>query len=117
MAEIVKASLLHMKSAMKRNVPVKTNENTILMLQWLKPFKTYVNLTWPPFHFLVDCEWSEWNLGTCSATCGKGNREKFRSKIVEEINGGNCSGDSEATEDCNEKDCPSKSKLLALAFI
>ena len=46
-------------------------------------------------------------MGTCSATCGKGNREKFRSKIVEEINGGVCSGDSETTEDCNERDCPS----------
>ena len=66
--------------------------------------------------FLVNCEWSDWNMGTCSATCGKGNREKFRSKIVEEINGGACSGDSEATEDCNEKDCPGKS-ILAFLFI
>ena len=55
-------------------------------------------------------------MGTCSTTCGKGNREKFRSKIVEEINGGACSGDSEATEDCNEKDCPGKS-ILVFPFI
>ena len=63
-----------------------------------------LNLTCIPFP--VNCEWSAWKIGECSATCGKGTRKETRSKFVEENNGGVCSGDSEAREECNERDCP-----------
>ena len=32
----------------------------------------------------MDCKWSKWTISPCSATCGKGSREKVRTKIVEE---------------------------------
>ena len=53
----------------------------------------------------VDCQWSEWIIPTCSATCGKGYREKIRTKIVKEKDGGVCSGKDVENEYCNQKEC------------
>ena len=58
------------------------------------------------YYGLVDCQWSEWNLGECSATCGNGTRTKTRTKKVEEQNGRNCSGATNETDTCNIKTCP-----------
>ena len=53
----------------------------------------------------MDCQWSEWKISPCSATCGRGNRKKIRTKIVEDNNWGTCSGEDMETEYCNLKEC------------
>ena len=59
--------------------------------------------------FSVDCEWSDWRLGDCSATCGDGLRENHRYKVTEEKFGGKpCEGEAQTTEQCNERLCPGK---------
>ena len=54
----------------------------------------------------IDCVWGEWTVGECSTTCGIGSRVSTRIKLVEEDNGGNCSGRSTKTEECNVQECP-----------
>ena len=56
--------------------------------------------------FIVNCEWSDWQVGECSVTCGGGTRTNTRSKTVEEKNGGSCIGEPKPTEDCNKQNCP-----------
>ena len=56
--------------------------------------------------FIVNCEWTDWQIGQCSVTCGGGTRRNTRSKKVEEKNGGMCTGDLTAQEDCNDQSCP-----------
>ena len=57
---------------------------------------------------VVDCQWTAWNVGECSLTCGGGTRINTRSKTVEEENAGVCTGESTAEEDCNSQECPGK---------
>ena len=54
----------------------------------------------------IHCEWSEWAVGRCSAECGTGTRFKTRSKIIEEANGGTCTGNTTENETCKDKECP-----------
>merc|ERR1719158_2543315 len=54
----------------------------------------------------VNCEWSEWEFGHCSAECGEGTIIKTRSKLVEESNGGTCIGEPTETVECKIKQCP-----------
>ena len=54
----------------------------------------------------VNCQWSAWNSGSCSETCGSGVLTKTRNKTVLEAHGGACSGESTATETCNIISCP-----------
>ena len=62
----------------------------------------------------MNCEWSDWQVGECSVSCGGGTRTKSRSKSVEEKNGGVCVGDATVQEVCNDKGCPGK---ITLYFI
>ena len=55
---------------------------------------------------VINCEWDEWAIGECSATCGNGTRTNTRTKLVEEQNGGNCTGQPTETEECHLQDCP-----------
>ena len=55
-----------------------------------------------------DCDWSEWFTGNCSVACGNGTKNRTRTKVITEINGGQCTGDSIAIEDCKEKNCPGR---------
>ena len=58
---------------------------------------------------LVDCEWSEFMVGECSATCGEGTLEKHRFELVPAMFGGvPCEGDALVVESCNNGDCPGK---------
>ena len=36
----------------------------------------------------VDCQWSEWQYGPCSRTCGNGERLISRTEVVKALNGG-----------------------------
>ena len=60
------------------------------------------------FILAVHCEWDEWILGECSATCGAGTRTNTRVKLVEESNGGTCDGQTIEIEECQVSECPSK---------
>ena len=57
--------------------------------------------------YIVDCEWSDWIIGTCSETCGGGTRTNIRTEKVASANGGmDCQGPSTVEETCNIHDCP-----------
>ena len=60
------------------------------------------------FLLVVDCVWDEWLEGECSATCGYGTKTKTRVKLVEESNGGNCTGEANEISLCMDVACPSK---------
>ena len=53
----------------------------------------------------INCEWSEWNDGECSKTCGNGTRTSDRNKVVVEQNGGKCSGMNHKVEECSVNPC------------
>ena len=57
---------------------------------------------------IVDCEWSEWQIGDCSVSCDGGERRNKRFKVIEERDGGKCEGSSDWQEHCNTDACPSK---------
>jgi len=56
----------------------------------------------PPIH----CEWGEWVAGECSHECGEGTQVNTREKLVEEANGGTCTGKPNETVSCMLKECP-----------
>ena len=55
---------------------------------------------------LVDCEWDDWVEGDCSATCGTGEQNNTRTKLVEEAYGGNCTGGYTNVTSCLVVECP-----------
>ena len=57
----------------------------------------------------IHCEWSNWQVGDCSAPCGGGTRTKSRTKIINnESSGGKCVGQSQTRESCNAQSCAGK---------
>ena len=54
----------------------------------------------------IHCKWDNWVIGNCSAECGTGTRTNTRVKLVEEKNGGTCTGQSTEIEECKDKECP-----------
>ena len=55
----------------------------------------------------VDCEWNDWTVGACSATCGDGVRTNTRTEKVSAAYGGEeCSGTASTQEMCNIQLCP-----------
>ena len=65
------------------------------------------NLSHIPF-VAVHCEWGEWAISACSVRCGSGTRTKTRTKVVEESNGGECSGNRTELIPCRENKCPGR---------
>lgn len=59
------------------------------------------------FVLAVHCEWDDWVEGSCSAECGTGTRTNTRVKLVEEKNGGTCTGQPTEVLQCQDKECPS----------
>ena len=58
---------------------------------------------------LVDCEWSPFEIGECSQTCGGGMRTNTRSHDVSSAHGGEeCEGLDSIDESCNNQECPGK---------
>ena len=55
---------------------------------------------------LVDCEWGGWVEGDCSTTCGTGQQNNTRIKVIEEANGGNCTGEATEIVSCLVVECP-----------
>ena len=45
-------------------------------------------------------------MGECSAECGMGTQTNTRTKLVEEANGGTCSGQPTEIVECMLKECP-----------
>lgn len=60
--------------------------------------------------------WDEWTIGECSKTCGTGTRVDTRSKLVEEANGGTCTGQHNETKECKETECPGISTLHIIYY-
>ena len=58
-------------------------------------------------YLLVDGGWSDWNVGSCSVTCGGGIKEKFRlcDNPTPSCGGKWCSGSNIENEECNESPC------------
>ena len=54
----------------------------------------------------VDCEWGDWVEGDCSATCGTGEQNNTRTKLVEEAHGGTCAGGYTNVTSCLVVECP-----------
>ena len=54
----------------------------------------------------IHCVWSDWVIGECSRTCGTGTRTDTREKLIEEANGGTCSGQSTEIKACKIQECP-----------
>ena len=65
----------------------------------------------------VPCQWSAWNLGECSETCGAGTRKNNRTKLVEEEHGGNCKGDPVEIQQCNDQECPGNIEIYSIVVI
>ena len=63
---------------------------------------------------LVDCEWGDWVEGDCSSTCGTGQQNNTRTKLVKETHGGNCTGGYTNVTSCIVVECPGI--YLSLAF-
>ena len=56
---------------------------------------------------LVVCEWGDWVAeGDCSVTCGTGEQNYTRTKLIEEANGGICEGESFNVTSCLVIECP-----------
>ena len=61
----------------------------------------------------VHCEWTDWNVGDCSTSCGNGTRTNNRTTKISAAHGGKeCEGSHHAEEICHVKECPG-SKLLS----
>ena len=60
----------------------------------------------------MDCEWSEWEIGTCSSTSGLCIRTKTRTKKLPESDGGKCEGEITEQEDCNTHECKGELKFI-----
>ena len=56
----------------------------------------------------IHCTWDNWKIGACSAACGPGTRINTRVKLVEESNGGTCTGENKEILECKEKECPGR---------
>ena len=55
----------------------------------------------------ITCEWSLWEAGDCSNSCGKGTRTKTRIKIMNnEMSGSKCEGRNIMVEPCVKETCP-----------
>jgi len=59
-------------------------------------------------NFCIDCSWTDWSpWGLCSVSCGGGIAR--RNRTIDEVKqggGAECSGESEESQQCNEKECP-----------
>ena len=64
----------------------------------------------------IDCQWGTWDeWTTCTQSCGGGERERSRSEIQSELNGGKeCEGNHTETKSCNEDSCPGNCELVNL---
>ena len=55
----------------------------------------------------VDCQWNDFTVGTCSATCGTGMRTNTRTEKVSAAYGGEvCNGPASIQLTCYNPECP-----------
>ena len=67
----------------------------------------------PCLIYTVDCEWSAWEYGKCSASCGTGTQEMRRS--YRSIHGERCGVDDQVeARPCKYPDCPGIRTLIIL---
>ena len=66
------------------------------------------------YSILVDCVWDAWVNGTCSTTCGTGQKTNTRVKLTEEAYGGTCTEESMVVVSCIDVECPGM--YLSMSF-
>ena len=89
-----------------------THTHTRISLILVLNYDAYVLLCNSYLDIPKDCQWNDWNIGTCSHACGGGTRTNTRTKIIEASNGGVCDGESTSQEACNTQKCPGKFTTL-----
>ena len=56
---------------------------------------------------LVDCQWGDWEIGSCSVTCGGGTQTNSRGHLQPALfNGTECEGPATEQIECNIDPCP-----------
>ena len=60
---------------------------------------------------------SEWFTGDCSKECGGGYRTDTRQILKPAVQDGECSGELQRTEHCNEQHCPGIQALIVLVIL
>ncbi len=67
----------------------------------MKPCRSLFFVTCIRLLFLVDGVWEEWtSWGDCDATCGNGNRWRFRTCVPPKYGGLDCNGPSNSSQPC-----------------
>ena len=69
--------------------------------------------------FIVDGNWSPWDLGPCSKTCGGGIKHDIRvcDNPKPSCGGKKCEGPSTNSSKCNEICCPGKILLVLATYL
>ena len=60
------------------------------------------------FVFIVNCEWTSWEIGKCSKGCGDGMQTYTRTKKTQQNYGGICIGKPTEAWPCKLSECAGK---------
>ena len=60
---------------------------------------------------------SEWRTGDCRKVCGGGYRTNTRQTLRPAVQEGECAGDLERTEHCNEQHCPGVQVVIGIVIM
>ena len=85
-----------------KNTQIAQNAGEMLCMAYIYNARAYIICI---NYIVVDCEWGDWVEGDCSATCGAGQQNNTRTKLVEEAHGGNCTGESTNVTSCVVVQC------------
>ena len=78
---------------------------------------TYFSFWFYVFKLFPDCLLSEWRTGDCSKECGGGYQTNTRQILRPAVQDGECRGELERTEHCDEQHCPGVKALIGLVFL
>ena len=118
--KLVTDLILFMKAVMIKSAQVdlvlkysfRGNSSPTHFICWIKLFFIHPNCN------AVDCQWNDWTIGTCSATCGDGTRTNTRTeKVFAAYSGEECNGPAYIQEICNIQMCPGMKPLFILYVI
>ena len=116
--KLVTGLILFMKVAMIRTAQVDfaLNDSDIKKVGLSQCILLNYNISYSNYNE-VDCQWNDWTIGTCSATCGDGTRTNTRTEKVFAAHGGEeCNGPASIQESCNIQVCPGV-KLLSILYV
>ena len=94
------------KSDEGTDLSVMRLKNSFLTIKKLKRFQ--LNKSNGFLSFSGDCTWGDWEIFSCSKSCGGGERNKMRTQIPKE----QCGEKEFVTEECNTEECPEDSDAV-----